>query len=230
MLNVEDQVAIVVAEVKRKYRPFVEVEDLEQASWLWILEHPKAMEEYGAAPEEDERKAAYRLRRDIRDHLDKVARENRAQALGYAPEDEEFYGRQMILNMLPHVIEGNSTPPTTGQSEVHTPSDPAEGGKWLAAYLDVQRAWDTAPLTADQHVLLIERVFSGLTLVELADQYGVSDRTISRRVNVALKVLSDALGGDRPHGCPHDCECHEGALRRRPGVHSAWSGEAQLVS
>jgi len=230
MICVEDEVRIVVSEVKRKYSHFVEVEDLTQEAWLWTLEHPKAMEEYSSVPEEDERKAAYRLRRDIRAKLDKVARASRAHGLGYAPEDEEFYGRNLIMNMLPHVLAGDDTPPAAGDSEVHTPSDPAEGGKWHAAYLDVQHAWDTAPLTADQQVLLIERVFSRLTLVELADKYGVTDRTISRRVNIALKVLCDALGGERPHGCPYDCECHEGALRRRPGVHSAWSGEAQLVS
>lgn len=221
MIDVDSEITQASRDVYSHFRAYVSLEDLRQEGFLWVYSHKKAMAEYLGAEGDDERKAAYRLRRDSRKAIERYARRERAAFVGYEPDDEAGYGRTVLSLMLPYVLAGDSSPPQRGDAEApRTKSDPAEGGGWLVMWLDVDWAWQSADLTDDQRELLVQRFTTDSTLVELADAWLVDPRTITRRLNKALDTLSGFLGGTVPQGCPWDCECHEGRLRARPGPHS----------
>lgn len=199
--------------VLRRNRNYVEFDDLRQEAWLWVLDHPKKMTEF---QEEDDALGAWLLNRDLYKHLDKLARKVRADRVGYLPEDERFYTLKSIEELLPYVLNNDMTPPAgnvTGKST----KDPAEGGDWLASWIDVKRAWERADLTDRQRGIVISLLGDSQTQQAVATCLYTTQSSVSASLQDALRKLLTFLGGDRPRGCPYDCECHEGRLRKRPG-------------
>lgn len=64
--------------------------------------------------------------------------------LGYDPDDQFYYSRQLVAELIPMALAGPQ-PPARGLSDTPgTGGDPAEGGNMLAMILDVRRALDQA--------------------------------------------------------------------------------------
>lgn len=227
-LSESEILAGVATKVWRKFRHYVAFEDLIAEGNLWLMEHPREVEKY--YQEEEDRLAAWRLRRYLFRPLDRYARRERAATIGFDAGDEAYYTPTQIATMLPRVFSGDPFPDVTAQPEIRSPSDPAEGGDWMASYFDVSGAWSSSVLTATERQVLIEVYGHGHSQMAVADLLEVSQPTVSRTVERALSKLSDALGGSRSQGCPVDCECHDGRLRRRPGTHGNDAGRAQLLS
>jgi len=213
--------------VCRKYRRYIEFEDVEQIGELWMLEHPEKLTEYMEM--EEPRLAAWRLGQDLWRAMERYARKERAHAVGYKSEDEEFYTEGMIKLILPRVLNGVIEPDVRAREEIKAPKDPAEGGDYLASYLDVQRAWRLASLAAMERGVLEYTYIHGLSQEAIGSVLGLSQPTVSRAYDRGIRKLQRYLGGAKPGDCPYSCECHEGKLRVRPGTRGNDSGKHQLI-
>jgi DNA-directed RNA polymerase specialized sigma24 family protein len=180
----------------------------------------------GYDEDEQEKRAAYRLRRDLIRAMEKFARQEKAQRIGYSANDEAFYNEGLIAEVLPAVLRDEKTPPQT-PSEGRGNADPAEGGSWMAHLLDIAAAWEEAPLVERERDALILYYGFGKNQTETGELIGCDQATVARRLSSGMKKIIATLGGSKPGGCPYDCECHEGKLRVRPGIHSEISGKNQ---
>jgi hypothetical protein len=206
----------------------VEYQDLEQIGELWMLEHPQKMEEYKTLDEP--RLAAWRLGKDLWRAMERYARKERAHSVGFKSEDEEFYSDGMIELILPRVLNGTIQPDVKAREEIRAPRDPAEGGDYLASYLDVQRAWRNAPLADTERTILEFTYIHGLSQQAVGSVLSLSQPTVSRGHDRGILKLQEFLGGAKPGNCPYSCECHEGKLRVRPGTRGNDSGRQQLLT
>lgn len=225
-VDIDAVLASAATDVLRRFRGYIDREDLMQEGHLWVLSHDRRYREYSA--DENEKRGRYRLRRDVSGAMEKVARAAKAATLGYDPADEYFYSMRQIVRLLPAAIANDLTP-AERDGEGSRNSDPAEGGNYPAQVLDVAHAWRAAPLTEEERAVILLHV-DGESDQVIADRLGVTRQRASAIRGRALRALVGSLGGVRPRGCPHDCECHEGPLRRRPGLHSPLSGMNQLAS
>jgi hypothetical protein len=191
-----------------RYGANVDKEDLEQEAWVWVVEHPGKMKEHEANP--NPQLAAYEFGRDIWSVMDLYARREKAAKGGYQPEDELFVSDAVINVVLPSVLKGDPTPPVRDGERVANTSDPAEGGVWLATWLDVKSAWEKADLTGAQRDLLVSYYRDSVTQLEISDALGIAQPTVTKRLKAARTKLIDQLGGRKPQDA-------EPQYRQRPG-------------
>jgi DNA-directed RNA polymerase specialized sigma24 family protein len=170
------------------------------------------------------------LRRELVTAMRVYAAKIKALKYGFEPDDQFYYSPNAVERFLPAVLKGDKEPPKSHDSVGSTGKDPAEGGDYLVSWLDIERAWLECGLTPTQTAIILDIYYHGLTQSAIADAMGKDQSTISRSVTASLKRMSDFLGGSRLKGCPYDCECHEGKLRRRPGSHGADDAWSQLLS
>lgn len=204
---------------KLRYPGIVEQEDLEQEAWVWVLEHPDRVKEREET--EDSSLGAYRLGQDLWKVMDAYARREKAQRAGYQPEDEIFISDAVINVVLPSVLKGDPTPPEREGERVANTSDPAEGGGWLATYMDVKIAWEKADLTGRQRDLLVSYYRDGYTQAQVADALGVSQQTVAKRLKYARGKLIEKLGGREPRDFEPQYRDRPGAQHTDDGVYAA---------
>jgi DNA-directed RNA polymerase specialized sigma24 family protein len=142
------------------------------------------------------------------------AKTEKRQCLGYEAEDEAFYGLTQIAEILPSVMWDEPEPPRSAGSEIRSTSDPAEGGNWLASWLDVKHALNVADLSARERSTLLALYADGESQASWADMLGVTAQAVQQTNTRALRKLQRVLGGERDKGCPYQCECH--SYRQRP--------------
>jgi hypothetical protein len=208
----------------RKYRSFIDLDDLQQEAYLWMLDHQPAIKRHLEA--DSAKVAEYRILRDCSMHLEKAARAAKASTSGYEPDDEQWYSTAVLALVLPKVLTGDRTPPsvvTDGTPRAQT--DPAEGGTWMALFADVSKALKALG-TEDVH-LLVDRYVEDLSFDAIASRWQwASSRTAHQKVGKAEARLIEALGGFKPKGCQEiGCEHleHGSELRRRPtGREETW--------
>lgn len=181
---------------KMRFGTAVEQEDLQQEAWVWVLEHPAKIKEHKA--NENVRLAAYELGKDIWGVMDRYARKEKAQKAGYDVADDIFVSDAVINLVLPSVLKGDPTPPSRDGERVSNTSDPAEGGNWLATYLDVKKAWLAANLTGKQRDLMVSYYRFEDTQQELSQALGITQSAVARRLKAARSKLIDQLGGRKP--------------------------------
>lgn len=227
-LNVEAAIASVANEVARRFQGFVERADLVQEGWLWTVLHPYRLKTY--VEDEQFKRAEYRLRVDLSSAMDRYARQQKAAGLGYDVADEYAYGVAQVTALLDYALRDVLVKPADLTEGAGARTDPAEGGNFTAMVMDVRQAWDTADLSETDRQLLRLHILADLSAAEIGRRVGISRQAAASQLRRALRRLVGALGGTRGRGCPYDCECHEGRLRRRPGVHSEISGANQLAS
>lgn len=194
-----------------KYPGLVDQTDLTQEGWLWVLEHDEEVQKF--CGEENVKLAAFRLGQRVGQAMDRYARKEKAAKGGYDPKDESFYGPTVISAVLPYVLTGSMTPPQGSDEKTARVNDPAEGGTWMATYLDVKHAWDKADLSADQRDLLIAYFRDDMSQAEIAETLGIQQQAVAKRLKRAKLALVDKLGGPDPG----EYEEEDKRLRRRPG-------------
>jgi RNA polymerase sigma factor (sigma-70 family) len=195
-LNVEDTVNAQAWTTWNNYRQYTELDDLKQEGMIWVLEHPKEVGQY--LEHEKPRLAYWWLSRDIWKVMDRYARNERAQRIGYEPDDEAFYGKAVLDALLGAVLTGNPIQPQGEQQEGKSNRDPAEGGTFLAMYLDVERAWKTANLSPREREI-VEMVYAdGYTQHEAAKEIGIAQPNISKTIKRAFDKMIDKIGGQYP--------------------------------
>lgn len=218
VLDIDSVVNSQAYKTARRYAGFVDADDLVQEGWVWILEHPKNMKAH--QENEETALAAYRLGQDLWTVMESYARRQKAAASGYEPEDDIYFSDALINLVLPAVLKDDPTPPVQAGERVANTSDPAEGGTWLATYLDVKQAWEKADLTGVQRDLLEQYYFQEATQHEIAEHLGTSQPTVNKRLKSARRKLIDQLGGPQPKEYNTEHDARPGVKRNLPGIAS----------
>lgn len=190
--------------VAQRFRGYIEFDDLAQEARIWCLQHQDKVSEWLDCEEGDRaalRHGCKKLSTTLSREAERVARKERAAALGYRPEDEWFATRGTIKELLPIVIEGGYDGYEVAPKDaVRAPGDPAEGNNRLAMLADVAAAWKAHPSS------VLERLYHfdvDRSRMEIAEDMGITVVTLAKRENQALDMLIRFLGGANPYGKKH---------------------------
>lgn len=189
----------IAAKLANRYRGIVDREDVAQELRIWWLTHEKAVNKYAHAEEDKRGVESWNLRRKLYRAGDRYCRTVKGQALGYLPEDEAFYDRELIRDLLPMVwnpeliLQSN---PNEGQQKVRGSRSPAEGNNLPVMVADVSRAVDELS-EADRYILFLH-YGQGAEVREIADLENLTLASVKMRTQRALKRLVDFLGGESP--------------------------------
>lgn len=199
-----DIIPSVVNVVFRRYKNFVERKDLSQEAYAFAAQRGAKFAEQLDEPNEELRKAnEKRIGYQIKRHLERYCRKEKAHKSGYTTQDEAFYETVTIAQLLPYVIASvvNDTALEQAQNLINDgqprkPAAPAEGGTLLAILVDIKKAYEM--LEQDEKDILRLRYHENHTLQMLAQYFECSISTAERRSNSALRKLQNNLGGQSP--------------------------------
>ena len=202
---ISDIAPSVASVIFRRYRPYVDKDDVVQECYSWYLSRVAHLD--GLLNEENvlqrtinEKRIAWQMKR----HCERYARKEKAARSGYKPSDEAFYETIVLAQLLPHVIASiiDNTVLEQAQNLINDgrprkQSAPAEGGNLLATLIDIKKAY--LKLDVVDKDILIKRYHENLTLQELASYLECAVSTADRRCQNSLRKLQNNLGGDSPY-------------------------------
>jgi RNA polymerase sigma factor (sigma-70 family) len=187
--------------ISRNYKGFVEVDDIKQELLEWCFKRRDKMEEW-LSPElskQEYRIGIKRLAKTLNRRADKYCRKEKAKKLGYEIHDEAFYSIGMIEQLLPMAFgEEIETKDPSSEFVKGGGGDPATAGSFLATMYDIRIA--LKKLSLEYYTILRMRYDDGLKLEQIAEYFNVTDGTISKKVNIAIKQINKELGGESPWG------------------------------
>ena len=188
----------------RKYRQWIERDDVTQELYAWALSRASHYaellnEENKLQKTINEKRISWQMRR----HAERYARKEKAKKSGYQIGDESFYDTLVLAQLLPHVISSvidgtvlEQAQEMINDGQPRKQSAPAEGGNLLAILIDIKKAY--LKLEVADKDILIQRYHNNLTLQELAQYLGCAVSTADRKVNSSLRKLQIILGGESP--------------------------------
>jgi RNA polymerase sigma factor (sigma-70 family) len=201
---VYDLVPSVAGTIYRRYKNYVERDDIKQECMAWAMTRNAYITEQLNEPNEERRKhneqrIAYQMRRVA----ERYARKEKASKSGYQTTDEAYYESAGIGQLLPFVIasviDGTVLEQVQQMVQDGQPkgkSSPAEGGNLLATLIDIKRAY--LRLDVDEQKLLRLRHHESFTLQQIAQVMECAVSTADRRCNNAMRKLIEQLGGQSP--------------------------------
>jgi RNA polymerase sigma factor (sigma-70 family) len=197
-------VPAVATGIYRRYRQWIEREDLNQELYAWAMaraDHYSQLlnEENSIQRVINEKRISWQMRR----HAERYARKEKAKKSGYQIGDESFYDTVLLGQLLPHVIASvvDGTVLEQAQNLINDgqprkQSAPAEGGNLLAILIDIKKAY--LKLEVADKDILIKRYHENLTLEEMGQYLGCATSTADRKCNNAIRRLQNLLGGESP--------------------------------
>jgi RNA polymerase sigma factor (sigma-70 family) len=200
-----DIVPSVVTLVHRRYRKYVDRDDLTQEAYAWLMTRASYFnglleEENEAVRLANQRRIGWQMKRAI----ERYARKEKATRSGYQTNDESFYDVVTIAQLLPYVIASvvNDTAIEQAQNLVNDgtprkPSAPAEGGNLLATLIDIKKSYEL--LDEDEQKILRLRYHENYTLQQLSEVLECAISTADRRCGNALRKLLNFMGGESPY-------------------------------
>ena len=201
---VYDLAPSVAGTIYRRYKNYVERDDIKQECMAWAITRTAYITEQMNEPNEERRKhneqrIAYQMRRVA----ERYARKEKASKSGYQTTDEAYYESAGIGQLLPFVIasviDGTVLEQVQQMVQDGQPkgkSSPAEGGNLLATLIDIKRAY--LSLDVDEQKLLRLRHHENATLQQIAAVFECAVSTADRRCNNAMRKLIEQLGGPSP--------------------------------
>jgi DNA-directed RNA polymerase specialized sigma24 family protein len=201
---VYDLVPSVAGTIYRRYKNYVERDDIKQECMAWAMTRTAYITEQLNEPNEErrrhnEQRIAYQMRRVA----ERYARKEKASKSGYQTTDEAYYESASIGQLLPFVIasviDGTVLEQVQQMVQDGQPkgkSSPAEGGNLLATLIDIKRGY--LQLDADEQKLLRLRHHESFTLQQIAQVMECAVSTADRRCNNAMRKLIEQLGGQSP--------------------------------
>ena len=201
---VYDLVPSVAGTIYRRYKNYVERDDIKQECMAWAMTRNGYITEQLNEPNEERRKhneqrIAYQMRRVA----ERYARKEKASKSGYQTTDEAYYESAGIGQLLPFVIasviDGTVLEQVQQMVQDGQPkgkSSSAEGGNLLATLIDIKRAY--LRLDVDEQKLLRLRHHESFTLQQIAQVMECAVSTADRRCNNAMRKLIEQLGGQSP--------------------------------
>lgn len=190
----ENLVAHIAYEFSRKFH-MVDSDDIRQELWIWFLEHPRKMSHW--EKEYDEKNLTKLVARSLRNAAKDYCQREKAKALGYRIEDNYYYDKQLLEAILPGVFNGTRTPPSLSEMGYsNTKKVLSEGNNWLAMCADVEKC--LKKINDEQYLILSYRFSEGLEITKIAEELSVSQDAARMRINRAMNMLLNMLGGNRP--------------------------------
>jgi RNA polymerase sigma factor (sigma-70 family) len=202
----KDLVPSVANVIVRKFKGWVDREDVKQECYLWAIGRGQQFtdllnEENPNKREQNEKRIAYQMRRVA----ERYARREKASKAGYHISDEAFYDTATIAQLIPFVIASviDGTVLEQAQEMINdgTPrkqSTPAEGGNLLAILIDIKKCF--LKLEQEDKTILQMRYHDNFTLQQIGQYLECATSTADRRCTSALRRLQDKLGGNTPWG------------------------------
>jgi DNA-directed RNA polymerase specialized sigma24 family protein len=198
-----EMVPPIASSVARRYRAFVEPDDVMQECYKWAISRTAYMNEQLNPEHPEYEHNVSRVSWQMRRAAERYARREKAVKSGYQPSDEAYYESATLGQLLPFVIasivDGTVLEQAQEMMQDGQPrgsSSPAEGGNLLATLLDIKRCY--LLLDKDEQTLLVYRHHSNLTLAQMAEILGCANSTADRRCNKAMRNLIRLLGGESP--------------------------------
>lgn len=199
-----DLVPTVASSIYRRYRQWVEKDDVVQECYAWAMaraEHYANLlnEENSIQRTINEKRIVWQMRRNA----ERYCRKEKAKKSGYQIGDESFYNTIILGQLLPHVIASvvdgtvlEQAQEMINDGQPRRPSAPAEGGNLLAILIDIKKAYLKLDVTDKD--ILIKRYHENLTLEELGEYLSCATSTADRKVQGAIRRLQNLLGGESP--------------------------------
>ena len=199
-----DLVPSVAYIISRKFKGWVEPQDIKQECYLWAIGRGQQFTDLLNEPEtnkreQNEKRIAYQMRR----MAERYARKQKAAKAGYHTSDEAFYDTTTIAQLIPFVIASvvDGTVLEQAQEMIQDgqpkgSSSPAEGGNLLANLIDIKRGY--LKLDQDDQTILRLRYHENFTLQQIAQVLECAVSTADRRCEKSLRRLQDNLGGVSP--------------------------------
>jgi hypothetical protein len=179
--------------VTNHYRPYVEYEDMLQEARLWVWQHPNRVEH---ATMDDGNLNYIQLMSEIMTYLIPRAKRAKAQALGVTNKWQSRYTYEAVCAVLPALWDEVPTPaPGTPETAGRGAPDPAYGGGFQAAVMDVQRAYDRT-VSREGKKLLFTTFAMGTKGREGAYWSGVPRLEIEPRVRRIVQTMVDFLNDE----------------------------------
>ena len=198
-------IATSVAIPARKYSAYTTRDDLVQDAWLWCLEHDGKVSQY--LDTDDDVKVHKRgcelLGFRLKHLAERSGRRAKAASCGYSVRDEYFYSRKTVADLLAVWLAGETewsaqTPVSDGdQPARRARKDPAEGGDIHAYLADVSGAYSRL-VKAEQDLLWRVLGPDGETVGDIAQESGVTTRTLDRWIDRSLDPIIELVGGVSP--------------------------------
>ena len=190
--------------VYRRYKTFVERDDIRQECLMWAAARAAWINSQLSEPDTDKRrhneqKIAWQMLRAA----ERYARKEKATKSGYQTNDEIYYERAMLGQLLPFVIASvidgavlEQAQEMVKDGQPRGSSSPSEGGNLLAILIDIKKAY--VKIDAQSQQILTWRYHENFTLAQIAHLLECAVSTADRRCINALRELQKELGGDNP--------------------------------
>ena len=190
--------------IHRRYRAWVERDDVHQECMAWALTRNDYITEQMSVEDANQRKHnEQRIAWQMRRVAERYARKEKALKSGYQTTDEAYYESAKLGQLLPFVIasvvDGTVLEQIQQMIQDGQPkgkSSPSEGGNLLATLIDIKRCY--MKLDVQDQTLLRLRHFDNYTLQQIAGQLECAVSTADRRCNNSLRKLINLLGGQSP--------------------------------
>lgn len=201
----------------RKWR--VDYEDIRQEILVAALQEDLSWLQDEGLGEEERRDLMRQLRVWAWYVGERFCRREKAARSGYQVEDEVYYSRARLQELLSWYLECGleERPPVSYGESVARAGDPSEGGNHLAALLDVERGLSLLQPSYRERLTVRFGPLEGLSDDAIASLpqsevkrltgwhherlgrvLGVTGDQVRHRVDTALRALQSALGGANP--------------------------------
>lgn len=188
-------IAAATNNVVRRYREWVERDDVKSELYLYAWRNRKAMRSYLDRDDEVDRRRGWKAALISLERAgERYARKEKAAKSGYWYRDEFFYD----AGLVGQVIEADAMSSTLKPDETgrHHRGDPSTGGNFLAMKADVLGALSEQD---DQDRELLTRFYGhGETATEIAESLDISRQAVEKRLEIAMNKVVSCLGGVSP--------------------------------
>lgn len=206
----------VAGQVSGHFGRYSDADDLAQFGWLWITEHPWRIRTWWYKnPQGDDKFSYHNFRRDVAVRLNKVAKHERALALGYNPDDDYNYAGAVVKRYLRFVWHSDALAVMQDVNEKSfTKVDPSRGGNAAVLAMDVRAAYE---LVVDPGTIADRICFGvhalGLTVAQVGEQLGLVENRVTHLYASVIKELAYELNGGDSLGPGHTLRDGPGSKR-----------------
>lgn len=202
IIEANEIASTVSRQIHKRYAVYFDASDVTQELLMWAMKRPHKIQEWLNPDQEpaDRKSGIRQLAKAMQREADKYCRSRKARAIGYETRDEYFYSTGVLEELIAHMDEVDEQQASTQVRVSGGGSDPATGGNFLVSIIDVRSAMEK--LEPNDQLMLEMRYQENLTLGQIAEIVGLSDTTVHRRIQAALKRMVKELGGENPWVTP----------------------------
>ena len=190
--------------IHRRYRNFIDRDDLKQVCYEWALSRAAYINEQLSVETPDEKRHAERkIAWQMKRYAERYARKEKAAKSGYHISDEVYYESFTLGQLLPFVIASIIDGTVLEQAQEMLmdgqpkgSSSPSEGGNILATLIDIKKGY--LELEDKDKDMLRLRYHANLTLAQIGELIGCATSTADRKCDASLRRLQQVLGGETP--------------------------------